>query len=522
MISAGGATLLQVLGAQGGITGDPKGIHAYMKTWFDTLRAGTDPQGMKRQMGWQPDNSFVLGSDQFMPDGAIVKCTLSKDLKTYEPGHVPIGTLEDQVELIDRLYNRPGMEAYQFVLASSLGSILLPMVHKGSIGVPISIWETDGGKGKTTVCKASIGLWGDPDAQGQEAHAHRTTEYAMYAMVGIRRHLPVLVDEVTTWRDPDKIAEFAYAYSSGKAKLQGRAEGGIRDNSHQDWQNFLYLTSNKSLVSLMSATIPNCGPQVARVFEIQFPKVILSANDGKYVNQLWSNSGHIGRKFLKFVVRHREAVQDALNIRLEHYRAKVDKDTDARYWLMTAACTDVAASIAVRMGLFRFDMAAFTDWTENQVRIMRGDQKLSVEDLEEQMSRMVSDLVGGVLVTDTFPQRGQKGCLIDPIFTPPKYRQIIGRHVTKTDDLYLTVAAIRRWCATNQVEYRQLRDWAAATNKLVAHDARLYLTSGTSLGRTAQSRCWHLKTTFVHCAWTSPEEAIEAELDKHPELTAWL
>jgi hypothetical protein len=490
-IASTAATLGAVLG-KAGVTGHSEGLKRYMQTWYEQLRKEVDPRNMRKSMGWQEDGSFALGTDLFKPDGTVEPCTLSKELEHYADGHVPRGTLERQVEILNNLYDRTGMEARQFVLVSSLGSILLPMLHKGAIGVPIAIWEPDGGQGKTTVAQEAIGVWGDPHAHAQGTHSGRTTEYAKYVVAGIRRHLPVLIDETTMMADPKEVARFAYDYSSGQAKLQGAAEGGLRKNQNQNWQNFLYMTGNKSLTGVMTASIPNCGPQLARIFEIQFNKLQLSSwDDSPLIEESWNHTGHIGRVFLKAVVKRQDTVLAMLQSEMERLRKYVDTKTDARYWLMTAACVSVAARIAGKLGLFSFDMDRLVLWTEHQLHLLRGEHTESMHDTEELLAQMFGDLQGGVLITDKLGSRSSR-CRISTEFPPPRGKEILGRYCVEEGWLYISVSAAKQWCTKSMLDYKDFRDRLMAIHRLIKHDDRLYLTVGTSMGGVAQTRCWKI------------------------------
>ena len=491
-IASGGQTLANAMGKAGVTCDSNDGMQRYMRTWYELTRSSVNPQHMRRAMGWQDDGSFVLGTDLFNPDGTITTCTLNKELVDYAAGHIPKGDLDTQVDLLDTLYNRPGMEARQFILASSLGSVLLPLVHPGSIGIPIAIWEPAGGQGKTTVCKAAIGLWGDPEAHGQEAHSERTTEYAKYLIAGIRRHLPNLVDETTMMDDPVLLAKFAYGYSSGKPKLQGAAEGGLRKNHSQSWQNFLFLTGNRSLTGVMTAAIPNCGPQLARIFEIEFNRLKLdAAGDARHITEYWRHTGNIGRKFIQRVVQKRKAITRMLEDELTRLRTEVDDTTDARYWLMAVACTTVAARIAKALKLFHFDVDNLAKWSEHQIRLLRHDQTYAVQSTEDLLGRMFSDLMGGILITDKWGSRTQ-AARISTEFPPLRGREIIGRYCTREGDLYVATTAVQQWCTRNMVDFKDFKNRLKLDARLMESGKKTYLTGGTSLGSVAQVRCWKI------------------------------
>jgi len=507
-LAQGGYALASALGGKAGLVArNQKGVTEFMQTWFDRHRQNQDLQVMRRQMGWHADGTFVLGYRSYTADGEVLGCTLSKELHEYSSAHEPGGSRDEQVRLLDLLYNRPFYECYQFVLAASLGSALIPLIHDEPVGVPISLWEKDGGRGKTTACRLAIGLWGDHRGNAQVAHAENITEYAMYIMAGMRRHLPVLLDETTRW-DPKHIAKFAYVYSSGVSRIQGKAEGGLRDNSTRNWQNFLLLTGNSSLVTKMDSSIPGCGPQVARVFEVEIKlrKEDLRKEDRELVRELSNHYGHIGTEFIKYVVPRAQKVKQFTNAIYKHLQDTVDDSADARYWLMTAACAIAANRIASSLGLFRWQREPLEQWISDHVRALRGVSNDMVEDPGELLSKMFNDLRTGFLVTDVFGGYSQRA-MIDPHFPPPRNQEFTGRFITKHRELYIPIRVLKRWCSDQNIPYKHLQTMLQQGGWLADKSTKKSLTVGTKLGNIGQTRCW--KLVF------QPDDDLELVPDDH-------
>lgn len=496
VLTQGGPALMGALGGRVGITvKDSKGVTEFMQTWFDKLRSSTELQVMRRQFGWQDDGSFLLGNQKFDPDGTVSRCTVSKDLQNYIEGHVPQGDLNTNVEMLDKLYNRPGYEPYQFVIAASLGSSLLDLVHNGSIGVPIALWEHRGGRGKSTVCQAAISLWGNSRANAQTANADNATDLALFTMAGLRRNLPVLIDETTMW-DSERIAKFAYSYSHGVAKMQAKAEGGLRDNSIKNWTNFLFTTSNRSLVSTMAAEYPNSGPQIARVFEIHMPDFELRATDRPLLNELWNHYGLIGSEFIRHVVMNKDKVRKMIEKIIFQLQTEVDSSTDARFWVLTAACTIAAAAIAKKYGLLTFDPAKLASWTRDQLNILRQVAVENIEDTSSMVSRLFSDTMKATIVTNTMGTTKEKA-QIDRDFHFNQNEAPSARYIMDSGDLYITIGAIRKWCKNNTIDYRALREALTKEGWLIDHACKFCLTVHMRWGVKAQARCWVIRSNVI-------------------------
>lgn len=489
-LSAGGTQMLSALGAKAGIVSqNDKELSSYMKTWYELMREGQALGALHRQMGWQEDGSFLLGFELIsrQDDGTIAvrQAPLSKALANYASAHRPVGNLEENIRLIDALYNRPHHETYQFALLASLGSALIPLIHADWVGIPMSLWSPVSGGGKTTVCKFGISFWGDPKGSGQAAYSEGATEYAIYVMAGERHHLPTLIDETTNWT-AERASRFLYQYASGLAKIQGKADGGLRDNTNLNWQNILYTTANRSMMSTMMASLASSAPMAMRIFEIRVPKIDLDPSDRALIRQLEKHHGLVGREFIKYVVKHKGKVEAALEGAMGKLD-EVDSATDARYWKMVAACTLVAGGIAKKLGLIDFDMTALARFAKQQIRRLRSTVSESHEDPESRFARLVSELTPQILVTN----HDNRPCVIDHHYSAPRFKDIVGRYLTDTGELYLSIKAIRRWCDAEGADYQIVREWVE-NNMDVATNERYAFTKATAFKGVPRHRCWKI------------------------------
>jgi hypothetical protein len=491
-LAQGGTQLMGALGSGAGvIPNNPKGVTRFMQTWYDSLRQGSELQTMRRHMGWQTDGTFVLGNRMYTEDGEVKRCTLAKGVTKYAEAHEPIGSYEKQVAMIDALYNKSQREVYQFTLAASLGAVLYVLLVNDLAAVPIILCGSETGKGKTTVCKAAIGLWGDHKGNGQQANADGVTEFALYVMAGIRKHLPMLVDEASDW-DAERSAKFAYRFSSGQSRVMGDPSGGLRDNSHLNWTNFIFITSNESIIGKVEATNKNPGPKIARLFEVQVPDIKLNVEDYNLVRELQRNTGHIGPRFLEYVVRNLGYVKKQLETMYSSLTKNVDDDSGARYWLQTAACVIVANNIANDIGVFHWGKSHLTKWIANQVRTLRRIADDTLNTVEEMTSMLFADIQPQLVVTHKWGDRDSRAA-INPEFPPPRGRECLGRYITSTNELFVTTRAIKKWCVENSIAYKDLANMMTNAGVMQNPGAKKSLTAGTALGSVGQSRCWHLK-----------------------------
>lgn len=494
-VAKGGIALLGALGGNLGIV--PRGTGAdlvnYMRTWAETITFEKEEVAMHNHFGWYPDKSFLIGTKKYMPDGSVKDVRTSASLANDLAGFVPKGTLERHVELIDKAYNRPNHEMYQYTYLLGFGSVLIRPMHGAPVGIVTATWSNATGVGKTTAAKAALSIFGDPHAQHQMAAANKVTDFALYRMAGSRRDLPVVLDEITMW-DAKRCGGMAYSYSDGMPKVMGQANGGLRDNSNVEWSNNMITTGNRSVINDMISTIPNCSAQVSRVMEYEYTSghdITLNMSEGLSVfDELWKNTGVAGEAYLKHVVPN----IDKIVARCFEVRDQLEKatgvDKGARYWLLGSATTWVGFEIALELGLVSFDRANLWNWIVSHIKGMIGSATDANTDLLEMFGEMMAEMQRGLIVTDIEGDRrlGKPASFL-PGFGVPN-TTITGRAVFEKKVLYLSQAVVREWCVKRGINSRELESQLSAKGWLKSVE-RLALGKGTVLS-VPQMKCLRL------------------------------
>lgn len=470
-------------------------LEDYMKTWVEELAATADTARLADNMGWEPDGSFVLGAKRYSPSGESNVVAISGRMQEYAQAHEPLGDLPTYVSLIDKLYNHKGMEPYQFVWIASFASPLLALLTSDNIGIPIFLWSEESGVGKTTVAKVAISVWGNPHAHGQYAGADGATELAFTTMAGIRRNLPVLLDEATNW-DQEKLAAFAYLYSQGTAKLQAKPEGGLRDSSRNNWKNIIFMTANKSAVTTMSLNNTNSLPQIARILDVEFPAAQVTTGKHTTIEKLWRHSGTAGHEYIRYCVMHQDEIRDKLNKTVHLVNSLCETKTDARFWVQAVSCAMVAYGITRKLGLHSFDQKAFTSYAISRVEVMQESAGTVQTIRNEAWEEFIDSIRPGLLVTmDMGDLRAKRHAVLAPNHTTLPYGKVTGRYVTDEGLLYIPRTTIRRWMSTRGISMKNLRARLVRRGILHSEDTKLQLGRGTTI-ETGQYPCWVIATSY--------------------------
>jgi len=492
--TVGGVNLLKDMGNKCGVTVKDEGklLVRYMKTWVDHVRNTTDLTRMCDRMGWQTDGtSFLLGSTLYKEDGTKTEVVISRQLAPIVHAHIPKGDKNVFIDAIDHLYNKPNYEEYQFTFLAALGSPLIKLIHSHAMGITHAMWSEGTGSGKSTVCMAAMANFGDPGASGQKADGQGggATDYAISVMAGQRNNLPILIDETTEW-GPKRIGEFAYRFASGMAKMQGKAEGGLRDTSKLNWNSVCFMTSNDPVASMIMSHRRDSKAQLSRIFDVKFIPRKLNTDDQMYIERLWNNTGCTGAEYIQYVVTNREKVTALLLKMRERLYKETGLTQEARFWVIYGAAVLAAGHISKLLGQHKFDMKALETWLIKQIKRMDTNAVDAGQSVEDILRDLLADKQSGMIVTFNEPTKpGEVSPFADGYGAPRM--TVTGRLVYSTGDIYMPKSEIKAWCAKNNVDMNAFREKLETNRWLVHEDLRYYVGKGTSV-QTPRVRCWHI------------------------------
>lgn len=496
-IGQGGAPMAKELASKAVLMLDNrKHMEHYMKTWVDNTLQTTDLGKLARWMGWQKDGSFLLGDVLYHRDGTKSVPAVSGQLLKAVEDTKPRGSLERYVEIINELYNRENRVHFQVAWMASLASPLLYLEQASPVGLVMSLSSPISGIGKTSVAHMGMSIWGDPTEGEGTLGARQSTEHAMYVTAGMRRNLPMLIDETTDW-STDAMAKFLYSYSMGQPKAQGSADGGLRNNNHLRWYNVCYLTTNRSGSDDLIAAGGNAEPKIMRLFEVPFPdirgdlpeKEMLHSQLIKEASK--QHSGQVGAAFIEAIIQYADKMPGAIEKKGQWLQEQTGVNNAGRYWIKLGACLLVAFAIGKNIGLHDFDSKPFTDKVIRLVREMNVRARNAVPSAEDALSLYLSEKHAGLIVTK------QLGSSKQPVpfaagYAAPR-NDVVGRVVSEGDDagLYLSRAPFRRWCGEKSMPYQQVMQELKDKGLLVDSNLRFYLGRGTPVP-AGQVRCIHL------------------------------
>lgn len=454
-------SLATILGSYGIMTIGRNGKSisaAFMADLHHNLQAAAFESETISAYGWY-DNGFVLGDKRITPKGDAPVVVSAKIPSEQSRLFTEKGSAEEWSEIVNKVYNRPGVEPYQFAICAAFGAPLISLMNIDQWnGIPIGLISR-GGVGKTTVGLVACSIYGQSPAFLINASSTGITLKALINKPAIMRHLPMVMDEVAQ-RETQDLSQIMFALSNGRVREGMRADGTPMDDGRR-WSTTALLTGNESILSRMEGgdrqVVEAAG---MRCFEIEIAENamdLFSDTDVKTLidhNLLPHQHGVVGRKYLQAVMKQRDKI--AKMLLRERARFKPDSaDATRERYLLDAMITAVfGGRLAKRLGFLDFDMDALEAWAIKHIKQMRGarnSRRMSTHDL---MHKMLSDLSNRVVQTNWFRDGRKSKGIEEPLTrTPP--RAPVGRIAYEDKVCLFTVAGIREWCAENKLSY----DW---------------------------------------------------------------
>ena len=317
-------------------------------------------------LGLSKDRSqFLLGHRAYRKGGSYVRYKPRKGLYSAGTATEPHGTLEGWKRIAD-LYNGPGMEWAQCVIAASIAAPLLSTWgfatddDNGGSSIPfasvvVSLFGGSG-DGKTGVQKVANSIWGHPtEMLGLKAD----TPLARFQHIGTYNNIPVQFDEMSGM-DADEISNFAYQCTQGRPKNASTADGTKRKNELR-WNTVITLSTNTSQIAILRDRGAS-EAQIRRIFELKTaPLAGVSKYNAAEADELLGNLrnhygvvGHeVARVFMEDPIYHADALSTLYGDLYKHHKL----DTKNRFYVMYIALVVYGCRLGRSLGVINYQTA---------------------------------------------------------------------------------------------------------------------------------------------------------------------
>jgi len=465
-------------------------LTAYVRDSLEKLKREAEEINTMTSFGWKNDfQSFLIGDRLYHSDGTVRRVLVggyAKDKSKAFPA--PRGTMEQYAKALNFMYNRPGMEYRQYVVASGFGSVLTPLSDSLYRGLLVAVIGGDTSKGKTTLCRTALYAFGNADEMSLKRE-EGATQNARNALMGTYQNIPLLMDELTHI-DAQEFSKLAYTVSLGeeRERLTTGKGAGTRFAEKMSWALSPYVTANTDLHALLAAAQGNTQAEAVRMIQINIDRYAMNdikASDVQYATkQMELNMGSAGDVYLRYVVTHRDEALELMNKWGRRIEDDVP-DVKFRYYRFHLTCTMAATEITNHLGITQFNLESMYQYAVELFReletVVKEQNSMSPEDA---LNAMINELSPRIISTVEY-RDGRDGR--GPELTRRIVGMVAGRFISgspnvKTDlagRLYISRKEASEWCHKQRLDLKAILDYAQSIGIYVPLKEKFTLGRGT-------------------------------------------
>jgi hypothetical protein len=481
------------------------------------------------------DGSLVCahGRHVIYPDGTVRHAILGNDLRAaaqFFALPVPeafsgewgpevwdthiLPAARQHADFMRKHYSVQGMEKFQLAFMLGLSSPLMPFTSGDYLagsqvpggGLAVSLYESKGARGKTTLMRATALAFGRAAELSKDQNETSSTELARVAKLAMWGTMPAAFDEMGKMGEK-AASTLISAVANGTMREQATKTMGLKSGGR--WSLVCLMSTNKSLRDMLAAFEGDSAPVQNRLLELEV-KDIPDYNRDQVASFTtdWADvqncAGALGavieRELCALGVgRANKLVMDCVNRAAQLVNAVQDE----RYQFRALGAVLATQLILKKLGLDVFStralLACFQDATASTKEYVK-DNVLTSDPIEL-LEKFLNDIRADTVVTRV------EGDANTPAFAlnPQMPREIKGRFIKdKALRLYFSADAFDKWCLERRVRGRDVIDackekglFTPIIRSAVGDDGQLLrlklpfnLTKGLTTDITVNTKCY--------------------------------
>lgn len=400
----------------------------------------------RTQMGWQEDDTFVLGTREYSK-GGIRHCPPSNATANYQHMFRMEGEMSQWRKVVD-IYDQPGFDIHKFVFFLALSSPLLKSIDQ--VGMLTTLISDESGIGKTTLGMVCNSVWGHPKEMLSMPH---DTVNASINRMGIFNSIALFYDEFTN-KGPEAVSDLVYTINMGRGKERLQNSANVERVNTTKWNMNTFASANASLRDKLAALKASSEGENMRLFEFDMRGTpVIPKNVADEVFPLmFTNYGVAGHLLAAWLVENVDNLEQMVRQVQRKMDIKFRFTSKERNWSVSIACAYTMAYIARELGIHGWDISSNIDAMVKHIERMRQDVKQSITTYDALIAEFLTENHSYILVIDGLPDA-------NGLYAPAKNRvinKIIARYEPDTGKLYIASKALRDYCVDRQFSFSSL------------------------------------------------------------------
>jgi hypothetical protein len=465
-------------------------VRDYMIAYLQTLQRYIEDSQQYSHLGWTEENTAFILPDRILFKDKTRRANLSEGAQIASQFIGSRGTLEEQLESL-KFYNHPEYIPHQFfILCSFAAPLFYATTHHGII-VNAS---GDPGASKSTALYMGASFWGVPDQYPINGTSDGATIRGRNERITTLANFPICVDEITRM-DKDNAKNLALNITQPGERIRLK-NNGVEQRGKQSMKSTIMMTTgNNSLHDLLASDNTAGTAGSMRLFEISCSRVHIHSipEADAMLRRLARNYGHIGPKFMEYVVTHQVEVAARVAARQDSISINLNIGQDERFWGALIAAVTVAGEIAYGLGLHPFDMNMVYDWiVKEQLAGMRGVITQAYNQPIDILADYLEKVSNDILVLN----RGLPGTGNIPNILRAPRGELLGRYEVDTDLLWIHRTSFRDHCLRVGAPFSTTKEKLVKSRIVTAANIRKQLGSG--MPEYARGQTWCMLIDMAH------------------------
>ena len=469
-------------------------IMAYLAAAIRKLQSSVASSKTRSQMGWTPDNTFVVGELEYTPAGVKLAPPASGTRQLAPLFHAK-GTLAAWSSVIN-FYNTPGMEGHAFGFLVGMGSPLLRLLNSTQVrGAVLNLVSNGSGTGKTTVQLAINSLFGHPSELLMEA---KDTPASRFHRLGTLNSICMTVDELTN-ASGEQLSALVYGATSGRAPHRMEAQSNKLRSNHTTWCSVTVTSSNAVMAEALAAHRTAVEGELKRVIDwhITVPTHIPKHESDALFAKLADNYGVAGAIYLPHLVDNADRIAQALADLQQKLDTDMGFERNDRFYSAVCAVAIMAGHIGNKLGLFQLDVKRIYEYAVVKIAEVKASNALMVGDAGsmamETLAAYLGENVNNGLIINAPASRGVPVAPIAVPRGPLKFR-----YEPDTDQLLIPAPILREYFVNRRVDFKASVQAFKDQGVLVTHQSKTALET-TIVRRVAAGAIAGMNAPAVRC-----------------------